>query len=300
MLIHLTPQYLTVNGPIIDLIDVSIPELKLMLKGGIDVVTSRPYADKDIIVVCRKKGRKLRKGFFIETDKPVRQFTVITRWAVDSYVCVHKIHYNVTDTDFDATTDDIMLWSDFRKTSYKKRVNTNLAELIPAKDQPSMVLFEDDKLSNRDDMIFNITDKIHTVIERTEYFEIPTIERERLTVPFYGNKRFPDVEDAFIAKTYDFNMTIKPGEFSDFGHLAIPIADWIRELRKELFSDSDAVVFQVLEDISKRSKFFYTNTNDLLLKAQAYSLTYVQLTDDVKQRVNGYLNQPVFHVLINE
>ncbi|WP_376712549.1 DUF6012 family protein [Photorhabdus aballayi] len=34
-------------------------------------------------------------GIFIETDKRLNDFTVVTRWAVNGDISVHKIHYHV-------------------------------------------------------------------------------------------------------------------------------------------------------------------------------------------------------------
>ncbi|WP_255653935.1 DUF6012 family protein [Arsenophonus apicola] len=70
MLLHLSPRYyLRYSDVQLDLIDVSVPELNLTLKGGVDIVARTPYPNKCYQIACRKKGRKAINGIFIETDK---------------------------------------------------------------------------------------------------------------------------------------------------------------------------------------------------------------------------------------
>src|ERR1700738_4447595 len=104
MLIHITPQFLTCDGSsgYVDLVDLRINELGLFLKAGKEVAGRRPYRNKRFVVACRNAGRKAVDGILIETSKPVAEYTVETRWAVQAEAVVtHRVKYVVLDKDFD-------------------------------------------------------------------------------------------------------------------------------------------------------------------------------------------------------
>lgn len=47
----------------------------------------------------------------IESKHSLRSFTAVTRWALDvETVVTHSTHYEVLDDDFDAISDNMMLW----------------------------------------------------------------------------------------------------------------------------------------------------------------------------------------------
>lgn len=59
MLIHLTTRYYArYNDVHVDIIDVEIPELKLILKANVDIIMRAPFPNKNYKVVCRKKDVK--------------------------------------------------------------------------------------------------------------------------------------------------------------------------------------------------------------------------------------------------
>jgi hypothetical protein len=297
MLLHLTPRfYLCYSDVHVDIVDMSIPELGLTLKGDKDVVLRTPYPNKRYKVVCRKKGRKAINGIFIETDKRLNDFTVVTRWGVNSDISVHKIHYHIIDSDYDAVTEYIMMWSGFYGTPYNSR--TKEPQWIPAKDQPRMVTLLNDSESKRDESIYNVVDGEGIVRERTEYIEMPTVERERLAIQFWGNKRLPAIEDSFSANVLDYALTIKPNNFSEFGVYAVPLKDWIREIRNDCELDTRFLL--ILGEIKKKSQFFFSNTNDLINKAKSFSSTYTECSDDGKFGIDSLLTQPVFHVFTED
>ncbi|MDR5615028.1 DUF6012 family protein [Arsenophonus sp.] len=195
MLLHISPRYYLRYSDIqLDLIDVSVPELNLTLKGNIDIVTRTPYPNKCYQIACRKKGRKAINGFFIETDKKLTNFTQITRWAVNGEIATHKIHFHILDSDFDAITSEIMMWHPFHDTPFSSRKSEIHEKWIPASDQPRMLaILENKKESQREQqrLIYNLISDDGFIIERTEFFPIPTVEAQRITVPFWGNQRFP-------------------------------------------------------------------------------------------------------------
>ncbi|MGN2498867.1 DUF6012 family protein [Serratia nevei] len=313
MLLHLSPRfYLCYNDVQVDILDVFIPELNLTLKSGKDITLKTPFKNKRYKVVCRKKGQKAINGIFIETDKRLDNFTVITRWAVDGDISTHKVHFHVMDSEYDAITDYIMLWNGFYNTPYRARNENKSSDWIPAKDQPRMLTYSSDTDSKRDDSIFNVHDEHGVVRSRTEYIEVPTVERERLTAPFFGNDRFPSVEDIFSASVQDFELTLIPNKFSTFGVCVVPLSDWIKEIKLankenkkrhnvyDVFSDVNEKFFRILDDVNMASQFFYSNTSDLINKARLYSPTYSECKGGDETDVNYLLTQPVFHVFIEE
>ncbi|WP_180558410.1 DUF6012 family protein [Arsenophonus endosymbiont of Apis mellifera] len=211
MLLHLSPRYYLRYSDIkLDLIDVSIPELNLTLKGDVDIVARTPYPNKCYQIACRKKGRKAINGLFIETDGILTNFTQITRWAVNGEIATHKIHFHILDSDFDAITSEIMMWNAFHNTPFLSRKSEIHENWLPATNQPRMLpILENKKESQREQqrLIYNLVSDDGFIMERTEFFPIPTVETHRITVPFWGNQRFPFPDDAFIAKVTPYDYT---------------------------------------------------------------------------------------------
>jgi hypothetical protein len=120
MLIHISPRfynpYSDVNA---EIHSVDIPEFNLSLKGGVDIVTRKPFPNKTMQIVCRKIGRKAINGLFLETNEIVENFTLIAKWMVNDNICTHQVHMHIVDKDFDAATDCIMLWGGFFNTPFK-------------------------------------------------------------------------------------------------------------------------------------------------------------------------------------
>lgn len=216
MLLHINPRfYLDILDTDVEVIDLSIPELGITLKSGTDLVVRKPWPNKCYSVVCRKKGQKAIKGIFIETDIPLQEFTVITNWKVSPYWShhhnlKHTVHFKVIDSDYDAVTDDIMMWNGFHNTPYRSRLPESHAEWIPAVDSPRMVFSPQlrNKPAAREHQISDVLSEDGKFLkERVEFYAVPTVERERLAVPFWGNDRFPSPGDAFSAMVIGNNLT---------------------------------------------------------------------------------------------
>lgn len=300
MLIHLTPRYyLKYSDVQVDIIDLTIPELNLVLKQGADITIRTPFSNKNYKVACRKKGLKAINGIFIETDAYLQGFTVIARWAVNGEISRHITHYHLRDRDFEAVTEEDLLWNGFFNTPYRARCKEMEEVGIPAKRQSSMVTLSGDFNSNEDDnyWVYNESDREGIVRVRTEYITLPTVERDRLTVPFFGNKRLPAYEDAFDAKVHPYNLTVVPGELKEFGVYVVPLYEWVMELKGQCEGD---VLFQILDEIKDKSGFFFSNSNHLVILAKTYSSTYNNLEQASMAHINDCLNQPVFHVFIDE
>lgn len=307
MLIHLTPRFfLPYCYAQLDLISVEIPELQLLLQGGIDITIKKPYKNKNFFVVCRKKGKKAINGILIETDRFISDFTLITRWKINSIESMiestHYIHYHINDFDFDAVTDYMLLWNAFSNTEYKLRKNEEQKKWIMVYSQPQMMLFPkeinlDDNNQREEYCTYNILGDNGIIKSKHEFFSVPTVERERLAVPFWGNEhsRIPPITDLFNAKVKAFDETIKPNVF---GTVCIAdLAQWINEIEIEQCSDKlDTLHIQILKEIHVTNEYFFTNTNDLIIKARKFSKIYQTLTNDNKCCIDNMLTQPMFSV----
>ncbi len=197
MLIHLKPSIYTDNpiGPC-SLVDLTCHEFGLKLVGGKDLIAGRPYPNKNWLVAYRKIGRKAMNGFFIETQGFVREFNVITRWAVAAnHIATHKVRYILTDDDFDTATEEMTLWGEFTPSfgGYKSRYPIGWNYGSPMQSEPRMDVL------NEWDRVGDITDKVNqhgVLIERSEVFRLPTLERDRFTISHFRH-RMPSIESAF-------------------------------------------------------------------------------------------------------
>lgn len=197
MLIHLMPQIFSdrTNEPC-SLVDLTCRELGLNLKGGKDLVGRRPYPNKNFLVACRNVGRKAMDGFLVETQNFAQEFTVVTRWAVAaSHIATHRVRYIVTDGDFDTVTEDMPLWGNLHPSrgGFKSRYPIDCTYGSPVESQPRM------EVLNRIKRVGEFTDTLDEdgfLIERSEVFRLPTLERERLIVSVLDD-RMPSIESAF-------------------------------------------------------------------------------------------------------
>ncbi|MBF8164316.1 hypothetical protein IVE04_24430 [Pseudomonas mendocina] len=194
MLIHLIPAI--VSDLPCSLVDLTCTELNLNLSGGKELAVRRPYPNKNYQVSCRKVGQKAMNGILVETQTPVQEFTVATRWAVAaSHIATHRVHYILAEADFDTVTQEMMLWGSLlaEEGEYQCRYPINGVYGSPLESQPKMEAFK------RIKRVGEITDKLGecgALIERFEVFRLPTVERERLHLCFYGD-RMPAIEHAF-------------------------------------------------------------------------------------------------------
>ncbi|MDY7563473.1 DUF6012 family protein [Pseudomonas sp. AB6] len=198
MLIHLIPNILAdrTNVPC-SLVDLTCSELGLNLTGGKELTARRPYPNKNYLVACRKVGQKAVNGFLVETQGPVREFTVVTRWAVAaSHIATHSMRYILADAEFDTVTEQMMQWGATHPSQgdYKSRYPTGCTYGSPLESQPRMEAF---KRIKRVGEFTDQLDKHGAVIERSEVFRLPTLERERLTRSLFGD-RMPSIENAFM------------------------------------------------------------------------------------------------------
>lgn len=182
MLLHLSPTFRAceISGPNVEILDIIIPELHLKLEGGRDLTARRPLADRNYLVACRKIGRKAINGILLNTGvRRVHDFTVRARWAVDAeFVATHEISYRVTDCDFDAVTDDILMWSAHPPAfgSWPDRMPPYARNVSPMSGKVLMLLTEEEE---HDRLVVDRKER-GLIVERKQQFLLPTIEPARL------------------------------------------------------------------------------------------------------------------------
>lgn len=201
MLIHLTPRFYTceLSGPNVELVDLQIPELRLVLSGGKDLATRRPYVNKRYVIGCRNIGTKAIAGILVETPTAhVPEYTVVTRWAVDAEVVVtHRVQHLVLDRDFDTVTDSMVMW--YAKCEslggWRSRWPQEHRGAVPVSAQPRM------QLSCAPERTGIVADHAPEgfIAERAETFSVPTIERARLLGRCVVGERIPSIESVFKA-----------------------------------------------------------------------------------------------------
>ena len=201
MLLHFVPRLLAdrFGDPECTLIDFQCPALKLNLRNDIELVARRPYLNKNYLVACRKIGQRAMNGFLVETTERVREFTTLTRWAVGTdRIITHQVQYFVLDDDLDAITDYMLLWYAQSPSlgGFSSRVPAVAKDWTPATAQPRMELFSSDRGAGH---YVDRLDDAGRVIERSEVFQLHTVERERV---LYGKKsslydRIPTADMAF-------------------------------------------------------------------------------------------------------
>lgn len=199
MLVHLTPQIRACStNEICSLIDVTSEELGFVLEGGKDLTARRPYPNKDYLVACRKVGQRAMNGILIELQEPIREFTVVTRWAVAaSHIATHRVRYIVLDDDYDTISENMVLWYGTSESSggFESRWPKDVEYSTPARTQPRMEVFP---RLDRCGEISDKTDEQGAIIERSEVFRLPTVQRERvMDLKYSFDDRIPGIESAF-------------------------------------------------------------------------------------------------------
>ncbi|MCG7374221.1 MULTISPECIES: DUF6012 family protein [Pseudomonas] len=197
MIIHISPTLLTCSqtGPNCSLIDLVIPELGMALWEGKELVTRRPFPNKNYLVACRNSGRKAIKGLLIETTHPIKSFTMLARWSINaSYIVKHRVNYEILDDVFDTASSEMLLWGEqsSEKFSFESRWPEMPSDTTPLNTQPKMQVSQASwKRGDFHDVISH-----GRIMERVENFRMPTIERERLMHSVWD--RLPTVDSAFL------------------------------------------------------------------------------------------------------
>ncbi|WP_182057564.1 DUF6012 family protein [Pantoea sp. ME81] len=303
MLIHLTPSFfLNYSNISIDLIDVEIPELGLHLQNDSDITIRFPSPNKRLHYVCRKKGRKAIHGILLNTDQPVADLTVITRWAVQGNVSTHRVHMHVVGDD-DAATDAIHLWSGVFNTPFRDKTPAVARNWIPASCQPRLSVNAGDHPSVRELSIWRRADPAGIIRQQNEFYTAATVEPERLLSPIRSNSRLPGLVDAFDCKVRDYAGTLRV-LYDSPGVTVCPLSEYAEmvenDLKEEGLADAFTHIIEpVLQDVRPACPVFFTNTTDLMNSIQHHSAHYQSLSDADRQFVRNQINQPLFQVSVS-
>lgn len=206
MIFHAIPK---IYNPYSDvrtkLTDISIPEIGLTLKEGVDVVCRKPYPNKCLDVACKKIGRKAMEGILISIPDGLSGWTLITSWSEGlkgENLLIHEVNYKLADNDHQMVTDSVVMWSKFSsdKLGYWDNRHPDIERnTIPLHLQPVMhVLFNYEETNRDADLIDSYSDS-GQLIKRQENFVVPTLEPERLFGSSILNDRVPMINHIFNA-----------------------------------------------------------------------------------------------------
>jgi hypothetical protein len=199
MLLHICPTIcLPASYVRADLIDLQLEPFGVTLSGSAELVTRKPFPNKKYAVACRRSGQKAIKGILIETPCPVPLFQAVARWAIDAdLVVTHRVIYRLLDNEFDAATDNMLLWygSSKQRGGFARRWPDWVAELPPVDAMPQMKIMTDPgKTPPRCE---EIGDASGFIVERRQVFDMLTVERERILQSDSFEDRMPPLETAF-------------------------------------------------------------------------------------------------------
>ncbi|EGR0437968.1 hypothetical protein FDE29_13795 [Vibrio parahaemolyticus] len=205
MLLHLVPQIMNRYSNVeLELIDVQIPELNVTLTGGKDLVVRKPFPNKSYHVACRKVGRKAVHGLYLEVDKQLTNFSVITRWQAkcanwtdeQEKALIHRVNYTVADTDFDVISDDHTM--QYAQFEFESRWLTDFRIDPPVNTKPRMDLLICEYHKRGENISLKDEYKDVVMVNRVEDITIPTIEKERLMKRGELDDRLPTLEQRFM------------------------------------------------------------------------------------------------------
>jgi hypothetical protein len=191
MLLHIRPRFYSYFKNV-SLIDLEIEPFGLRLIGGEDLATRRPYPNKWYAVACRKTGSAAIDGILIECPKFIDEFKWKARWAVEAeFAVVHHVTCRVIDQEFDAVSDDAVLWYGTMSGWSDRRP---VKDDIPLVIQPVMELDPD-----RVDTRRSATDYVEDgqIVSRYQQMHMPTIEPGRILERSWPERRAPKLEMAF-------------------------------------------------------------------------------------------------------
>jgi len=202
MLLHTVPRFYNKFKDVdIELVDVQIPEINLTLREGIDIVARKPYPNKCILAACRKKQNKAMEGLLIQLPGSLKRWTVITRWSENAeHLFTHIVKYTLMESQFDTVTDCVSMWSGYQHAvlgNWEDRHPHDSRITTPIHLQPSMENLFNNQKSNREAAIEDIYSEKGQLIRRTELFDVPTIETERLFSGISITNRIPPLADSF-------------------------------------------------------------------------------------------------------
>jgi hypothetical protein len=180
LLLHIRPQILAPWREV-TLTEFVVEPFGLHLRGGTELMTKRPYPDKNYAVGCRK-GRKPIKGILIEAAGHVEEFHTTARWVITPKLTVtHHVHYTLLDHELDAASDDMTLWNSTSEArgGWTRRWAAWAEDLSPMAAAPIMEVIDNPHTRLRRVMREDLHDSCGRIVERNEDFPMLTVEPEK-------------------------------------------------------------------------------------------------------------------------
>jgi len=192
MLLHIRPRFFG-NYRDVDLIGLAIEPRGLLLTQH-ELVTRKPYPNKWISVACARSQRRAVDGILIETVEHMDEFRTMARWAIDAQIAVsHQVDYRIIDREFDAASDNSILWSE----TFGELGNWRNRDPNPFSRRGSPTMELERGMRRGSEIVDEFDAATGLVIRRKEAFEMPTIERGRILEGRMFD-RLPRIENAFI------------------------------------------------------------------------------------------------------
>lgn len=160
------------------LIDVTVLETGLELRGGREIVARTPWPNKHWMVVGRK-GNPPTDGLLIDVGDDHDAYTVRTRWEIGEETVAHELRVVVADRRHDVVAAHSTLWSiygsptwrwDSVKLPWMQDVGTMRLDAF----MPELAHGELETLRGAQDTVSN-----GMVTYRHETLDAPSVERER-------------------------------------------------------------------------------------------------------------------------
>lgn len=202
-LLHLVPRFFG-SFAAVELVDLTLEPIGLTLRGGRDLATRKPYPNRRYSIACRKRGQRAIEGIFVLTKEPVARLDYTARWSVDAEVVVtHRVRYRLLDREFDAASDDKMLWHACSPSlgGWASRWPEPDDAKSPSSTAPVMVARVSDAAHFREGTAGASAHHQFAegglIVWRQQEFGLPTLERGRFGSPLAGD-RMPLVADAWV------------------------------------------------------------------------------------------------------
>lgn len=192
MLIFLSPRITTCQFAVeCELVDIVSKTLGVHLRNNVEVTARKPFPNKTYLAACRKVGKTAINGLLFETKSHVPEFDLTTRWCVDGDILVeHKVNYHVLDAEFDAVTDNMLLWYSQGEGSWARRWPAHITG-NPLHAQPRFTLApRGEEAPGKERVEHGI------VVAFEQAFDMHTVEPERV-LNSQIDKRMPAFADAF-------------------------------------------------------------------------------------------------------
>lgn len=182
MLLYVKPTMLTPSrlGTGRRLVDVSIPEVGIELRGGREVTSRTPYPNKNWMVVGAK-GNPPTDGLLIDVGDAPDVVTVRTRWAIEAAaVIVHELKIVVADRSHDVIAGNSTLWALYGSPQWRWD-DVTLPWMKPAVGNMRLDAFMRETSRGELETVRGADDTLvdDLVTLRRETLEAPTVERDR-------------------------------------------------------------------------------------------------------------------------